>query len=83
MTFDEIKSEIQHMTDQERAALSIYLIEMETPEERAQQLLTAIRAMREGLSTEEADEIAAAMNEEYVDTKDEFAWLDDLPPEKR
>lgn len=83
MTLQEMKEAIDHLSPEERAELRAYLDEQAhlaphllPPEERIRRLDAAAKAISEGLTDAEWDEIEKAMNEEYIEPWDESEWKD-------
>jgi DNA-binding GntR family transcriptional regulator len=85
MNLQQVKEAIDRLTPEELRELRAYLAERETmppaqhdlpPEERARRLDEAFIKMREGLTSEQLEEIVAAMNEEYIEPWDESEWTD-------
>lgn len=81
-TIDQLNADdlraVQQYIEQRRQQTAI---EETAIEARIAALHAAVARFREGFTPEEWDEVAAAMNEEYVDPDDAnpFEWLDDEP----
>ncbi len=86
MTLHDVKKAVDKLSSDERRELREYLDQRESmeqpgsqlsPEERIRRLDVAARALREGLTQEQLDEISEAMNEEYIEPlDDEDVWKD-------
>ena len=85
MTLQELFKTIDRLSPEERAQLRAYLDQHEahtpsartlSPEERARKLDEALTQLREGLTSEQIDEMTEAMNAEYIEPWDESEWTD-------
>ncbi len=77
LNLQEMKEAVDYLAPEERAELRAYLDERETEETTLRAgtmdvdaLLDAARAIREGFTDEEWDDVERAMNEEYIEPVD-------------
>lgn len=85
VNLQDMKNAIDRLTPEERRELRQYLEQRESteqlthelsPEERIRRLEEAVKALREGLTQAELDEMTDAMNAEYIEPVDEDVWKD-------
>lgn len=83
MTLKEIIQLVDQLSPEEKNELRDYLTPIESvdinklsPEERIRRMEEAIKAIREGLSQVELDEMIEAMNYEYIEHVDDDIWRD-------
>ncbi len=77
MTLQTVKKLVDTLSAEEQAELRTYLDQKTSagtslsPTERAKQLNAAFAEFREGLSSDELNAIAEAMNEDYIEPVDD------------
>ena len=85
MTLQELIKAVDQLSPQERAELHAYLDPRKaqtrpapalSPDERIRQLDEAAKAIREGFTDAEWEEVEQAMNAEYIEPWDESEWQD-------
>lgn len=81
---DELEQVERHI-EQRRQELNQVRVNSEDVEERIAALHKATENFWEGFTEVEVEEIVAAMNDEYIEPEDPglFAWVDQLPEDKR
>ncbi len=85
MSLQAMKKAVDSLSPQERRELREYLEQRESveapahelsPEDRIRHLDAAAKAIREGMTQVELDDMIEAMNAEYVEIVDEDEWTD-------
>lgn len=66
---DELRDYLGHSTP-------VFDVEKLSPEERIRLMDEAVKAIREGLSQTELDEMIEAMNHKYIEPVDDDIWRD-------
>lgn len=86
LTLQDVIKAVDQLSPDERRELREYLDQREsvpqpvqelTPEERIRRMDEAVKAIREGMTQAELEDMIAAMNEEYIEpVDDEDVWKD-------
>ncbi len=85
LTLQDVMKAVDQLSPEERRELREYLDQRESapqpaqelsPDERIRRMDEAVKAIREGMTQAELEDMIAAMNAEYIEPIDEDAWKD-------